>query len=581
MKRDNVILLLLTLVLAVTFLPWLGDTLFNTKGEPREAIVAMSMLNSGNFILPESYGADIPYKPPFLAWLIAGCSFLTGEIGETAARMPSAVATMAMVIAGFIFYRRRNGGNAKPLAMALVTITTVEVFRAATACRVDMVLTACIVTAIYAMAEKFRYAGYPAVSWVAVILMTCGVLTKGPVGMILPCLVTGVYLLILGCRFWRVVGVLALSGALSLVVPALWYWAAWHEGGERFLRLAMEENFGRFTGSMSYDSHLNPWWYNIVTLVAGMAPYTLLALLSLFSLKSIKGVRQPLRGATQRLLGWLRGLRPETLLALTATVMVFVFYCFPASKRSVYLLPVYPFLSWITVNLGAWLVARRKRSLTVYAGIIASVGLIAGWLVWGLHIVDGTRISGLGHEGADLAAGLYGTPFGLIDWAFVILCILTSAATLYFVSTRKFRRQAWGAIATAITIYWLLGATVLPLVLNPKSDITIARRIESLDPEVNNTYSFNNVKMLRYYTAAFYLNDRVRMFAPEEGSSQSIAADKTELPDSGFLIVNALDMPVWLERYGKAYSTDTVWTGSRRSCDCRAIPMIVKFRTLK
>ena len=31
----------LLLVLIVTFVPWLGDTLFNTKGEPREALVAV------------------------------------------------------------------------------------------------------------------------------------------------------------------------------------------------------------------------------------------------------------------------------------------------------------------------------------------------------------------------------------------------------------------------------------------------------------------------------------------------------------------------------------------------------------
>ena len=58
------------LVLVVMFVPWLGDTLFNTKGEPREAVVAVSMINSGNYILPESCGGDIPYKPPFLACLL-------------------------------------------------------------------------------------------------------------------------------------------------------------------------------------------------------------------------------------------------------------------------------------------------------------------------------------------------------------------------------------------------------------------------------------------------------------------------------------------------------------------------------
>ena len=98
--------LVLLAILAVTFLPWLGDTLFNTKGEPREALVAVSMMNSGNYVLPESYGADIPYKPPFLAWLIAGASHLTGgEVTEYSSRLPSAIATIAMVMAGFCFFR--------------------------------------------------------------------------------------------------------------------------------------------------------------------------------------------------------------------------------------------------------------------------------------------------------------------------------------------------------------------------------------------------------------------------------------------------------------------------------------------
>ncbi len=64
------------LAAAVLLLPWLGETLFNSKGEPREAIVAVSMLESGNWILPVSYGADIPYKPPFVAWIIAAFAWL-------------------------------------------------------------------------------------------------------------------------------------------------------------------------------------------------------------------------------------------------------------------------------------------------------------------------------------------------------------------------------------------------------------------------------------------------------------------------------------------------------------------------
>ena len=65
------IVLLLSMLL---LLPWLGETWFNSKGEPREAIVAVTMLQSGDWVLPLSFGSDMPYKPPLLAWMIAAAA---------------------------------------------------------------------------------------------------------------------------------------------------------------------------------------------------------------------------------------------------------------------------------------------------------------------------------------------------------------------------------------------------------------------------------------------------------------------------------------------------------------------------
>ncbi len=50
---------LLSVLVVVPF--WEKPFLF--QGEPREAIVALSMLESGNWILPVNYGTDIAYKP--------------------------------------------------------------------------------------------------------------------------------------------------------------------------------------------------------------------------------------------------------------------------------------------------------------------------------------------------------------------------------------------------------------------------------------------------------------------------------------------------------------------------------------
>lgn len=55
--------LLFALCIATLF-PFLGETLFNTRGEPREAVVALSMIQDGNWILPVNNGVDLAYKPP-------------------------------------------------------------------------------------------------------------------------------------------------------------------------------------------------------------------------------------------------------------------------------------------------------------------------------------------------------------------------------------------------------------------------------------------------------------------------------------------------------------------------------------
>ena len=88
----------------VTLFLFLGETLFNTRGEPREAVVALSMLQDGNWVLPVNNGVDMAYKPPFFHWLAALCSLPMGYVNEFTARMPSAIAATVMVMAGFCLF---------------------------------------------------------------------------------------------------------------------------------------------------------------------------------------------------------------------------------------------------------------------------------------------------------------------------------------------------------------------------------------------------------------------------------------------------------------------------------------------
>lgn len=95
-------------------------------------------------------------------------------------------------------------------------------------CRVDMMLTAFIVMALYQLytwCEKEQQ-GFP---WMATLFMGCATLTKGPVGIILPCLVTGVYLLIRGTKFYEAFLSMLLVAVVSCILPAIWYVAAYQQ----------------------------------------------------------------------------------------------------------------------------------------------------------------------------------------------------------------------------------------------------------------------------------------------------------------------------------------------------------------
>ncbi len=96
----------IALLSTLVIIPFLGETIFYSKGEPREAIVAYSMLESGNWILPLNYGTDIAYKPPFLYWSIAAISAIFGGVSEFSSRLPSAIAFLAMQFVFFGFVAR-------------------------------------------------------------------------------------------------------------------------------------------------------------------------------------------------------------------------------------------------------------------------------------------------------------------------------------------------------------------------------------------------------------------------------------------------------------------------------------------
>lgn len=506
LPRHKYSLALPIVVCAVLLLPWLGECLFYSKGEPREAIVAMTMLDQGNWVLPVSHGCDIPYKPPLLAWLIAAFSWLFngGVVNEYMSRLPSALAAVAMLCATWRFFALRVGERRAWLVM-LVTLTSFEVYRAAMACRVDMVLTACMVCGTYGLVTM---QGRPRRVIATILLLSGATLTKGPVGTLLPCLAVGLYMLRMRRGWWRTVLTLAGTALASLVLPALWYWLAYRQGGDHFGALAWEENIGRLTGSMGYESHVNPWYYNIVSLASGLLPWTVPVLLALV----VKPVRQWMRTS-------LKALAPTGRLCITVALTVLVFYSIPASKRSVYILPCYPFVAYgVALLLDS---AGNARILRVWTRLLAVLAVIAVTVCVALQFVT--------------VGNLEVEAWSWWQWPVAVLPLLGG---LWWLLTRTRRSSAVGGMCgLTLLLYLAYGAVFAPAFVNPRSDKAAAQQVSRMAGDRPVVTYIPQDSLLRFYSINFYMHDRLRRVTSPDSVPAGSVLLSSVAADTGAIMI--------------------------------------------
>ena len=522
--------------------PFLGLTDFYSKGEPREAVVAYTMVEHGNWILPINNGGDIPYKPPFFHWCIALFSLLQGHVSEFTSRLPSALALVAMSVGGFVFFAKRKNANMALLA-TLLSLTAFEVHRAGINCRVDMVNTAFMVGALFLM---FRWweRGKHTMPWLAILCMSGATLTKGPVGMLLPCAVMGVFMLTQRESLWSTVWRLGLTALLSLVLPLCWYYAAYLQGGDEFLRLVKEENIDRLLGKMAYESHENPFWYNFLTLITGWLPYTLLFVFSLFVLPwkrfSKSGFMQSVRRA-----------EPMQVFVWLAFGLILFFYCIPKSKRSVYLLPCYPFMAWLMAQYVVWLVANRLSAVKAYAWLMGVLGVMlsVAFVVLKTGVVPDTLFHG--KHAADNIAMLHALESISVSPSHLLFALLPAAVGVATIMTLLKKddnlrnRVVWLLLSVVVALFLALDSTFQPAVLNTKADKPLAPQIEQRF-DMTKMYSYMSSPMLHFFSLNFYLGDRIQQFERVK-------------PEDGVLMIPEDDVEEFKKTVGRGYCLQRVW----------------------
>lgn len=348
----------------------LGAVPFHTKGEPREALVVWEMTHGGGWILPKRNGTELPSKPPLFHWLGAVTSIVRGQTDEWSIRLPSAglslLALLGVCAAGTALWTPGAG-----IVAALALMTTFEWARAATNARVDMTLTAGLEAAFlgFLFFLRSRRTRWLVVTYLGIAFAALG---KGPVGIVLP---GGVALLTLICiRDFAVLRQMRLfRGALAVVfIAGSWYLLAFRLGGADFFqKQVLNENLFRFVGGEPFSGghrHSNLNLFGLLLL--GLMPWTLF-------LPSVGAALWRLRrevsfrGGELYCLGWI--------------IVVFGFYAVATSKRSVYMLALYPAVAllmgwwWSQVIAGSFR-GRWTRIVLPVVGIAVAVvvGVVLG-----------------------------------------------------------------------------------------------------------------------------------------------------------------------------------------------------------
>lgn len=545
----------IVIICIISVLPWIGLGDFTSKGEPREASVAVSMLETGDWILPESYANEFAYKPPMAHWLMAAFSLPQGHVSEFTARLPSALAFIILIALVLVFFGKRLVKFQEAFIAVLILITCVETHRAGMTTRVDMLLTTFLVAGLiqlYRWEERLELKGLPVI---IPFLLGCATLTKGFVGIILPLFVFSVYLLMLRkYRLFTIIKSLLYIGISSLFLPFLWYFAAWQEGGNNFLSVVIAENFGRFFGfnvpTISYNiGHENGFWHNFQTLLLGFIPWSILPIFALFGMKFTK----PKQSIKEILKGWwnvICGLDKVKLFSLVAAVCIVFFYSIPTSKRSVYIMPAYPFIALFLAQCLIYLTEYRTKVTRIFAGFVAiasSIAMLALLLVM-MGIIDPVDVVSqfTDRESSLLTVtviqDVLQSPNALT--IFLVGTVLAALITLYYQLFRKINiKILYATIGLTFAINMLIDGSIMRGVKNGTSSRQFAEEITQKYPLNNeNIYVMNYLKeYANLYGLNFYLGNKFNNF--ELGN-----------PSKGYFFSTEKDIEKVISKYGSQYS---------------------------
>ncbi|HWH83954.1 MAG TPA: glycosyltransferase family 39 protein [Burkholderiaceae bacterium] len=347
--------LLLTL-LALWLLATLGVRPLLLPDEGRYAEVARAM-RLGDALVPTLDGLPFFHKPPLFYWLDLFAMRLVG-IGEFAGRFGSALGAWLMGAALLLAMRRWHGPRAAAIALGVLA-TTPFFFVGGQYANHDMLVGGLITAAVLAWARAVDAPPRVERRWMLAGWALCALalLAKGLIGVVLPMLVVGPWLLAQG-RWRQVLKLLHPAGLIVFAVLGLpWLVAMQLRFPGFFDYFIVEQHFRRF--ALATFNNVHGAWFFLAVMPLATLPWS--AWLPA-ALRRAWGARSPTLG----LYAWW-------------TIAIVGFFSIPSSKLVGYALPALaPWCALLALAVAAgggrawrWAMGAAALGCVVLVGVAA------------------------------------------------------------------------------------------------------------------------------------------------------------------------------------------------------------------
>lgn len=439
--------------------------------ESNYTLTAKEMLNSGDWISPQIYG-NYWFDKPVLFYVLTAASYFLLGCTEFASRLFPALFGFAGVClvawGGRKLYTEGTG-----FYSALVLASSFEFFLISKSVITDAVLFFFFSLALlsfliaYTRKEPVYYYGF-------YVGCAFAVLTKGPIGILLPGLIVFLFLLIR--RDWAELQKMRLfSGTILFLLIAMpWYIAMYMLHGNAFIDMFFgTHNFLRATVSEHPKDNVI-YYYTLVTILA-VSPWTG------FLPQLIKKLcRYPRKEHV---------MEDKTLFLLLWVVTIFVFFQCMATK---YLTYTYPLLFPMALLLGHFFDEQGEE-----------ISLVNPFLWNGFFFT------------IFIAAGFYAVKTQILPvksvWQIAIPVVI---GTAFVLSTRLWKKKAYMLLCIALTAFFfnvlLIQDICLPLT-ESRSTKTVAAALQNLS-ENKTIYVYGNYPT----SAVFYADKKIIKLVPKE-----------------------------------------------------------------